>query len=294
MGQNPTIYANADACLVFINSYASESFDRLTLTDEWSDQLVLNVATNCSNTIVIVHNAGVRTAEAWIDHPNVTAVVFAGLPGQESGNALVDVLYGEVNPSGRLTYTVAKNESDYGEALNSTVQLGAAFPQSNFTEGLYIDYRYFDAKNITPRFEFGYGLSYTTFEFSDLRIDTVSGFNTASYPSKSTTIVQGGHPELWDILYHVYVNVTNTGSLAGTEVAQLYFGIPDSPQRQLRGFERVYLEVNETKEATFEIRRRDLSVWNVTSQDWELQRGDYTAWIGSSSRKLPLKLSLEI
>lgn len=291
--QDPIIYANADACLVFINSYASESFDRLSLTDDWSDQLVLNVAAGCSNTVVVLHSAGVRTVEAWIDHSNVTAVVFAGLPGQESGYSLVDVLYGEVNATGRLPFTVAHNESDYGEALNSTVDF-SAFPQSNFTEGLYVDYRHFDAKNITPRFEFGYGLTYTTFEYSDFVVNAVNGTSTATYPAANISIVQGGHPQLWDILYVLHANVTNTGSRAGAEIAQLYLGIPDSPAKQLRGFEKVVVDVGETKEAVFEVRRRDLSIWNTTAQDWELQSGEYQAWIGSSSRNLHLDLSFAI
>ena len=125
--------------------------------DEFSDQLIKNVATNCSNTIVVIHNAGIRTVDEWIEHPNVTAVIYAGLPGQESGNSIVDVLYGDVSPSGRMPFTIAKNESDYGYLLNSTISSGP-YPQSNFSEGLYIDYRHFDKAGIAPRYEFGFGL----------------------------------------------------------------------------------------------------------------------------------------
>lgn len=291
-GVNPTVYANADACLVFINAYASESFDRTSLTDEFSDQLVNNVATNCSNTVVVIHSAGIRTVDAWSDHPNVTAILYAGVPGQESGNAITDVLFGDVNPSGRLPYTVARSESDYGHLLNSTFDPSIpAFLQSNFTEGLYIDYRHFDKQNITPQYEFGFGLSYTNFSYAGLSIES-TGSNTSisRFPSPDVPIVQGGHPQLWDEVYHVTVNITNSGAVAGHEVPQLYLGIPNAPQKQLRGFERVgILKPGETKEVVFALHRRDLSVWNVEAQNWEVQRGRYGVWVGASSRDLRLE-----
>jgi beta-glucosidase len=243
-------------------------------------------ATNCSNTIVVIHSAGIRTVDAWIEHPNITAVLFAGVPGQESGNAIADVLYGDVNPSGRLPYTVARQESDYGHLLNSTFDPSIpAFLQSNFTEGLYIDYRAFDAKNITPRYEFGYGLSYTTFQYANMTIESVSNADLSSFPSPSVRVIQGGHPALWQVLYHANVTITNTGKVAGHEVAQLYLGVPNAPQKQLRGFERVgILQPSESREVEFALDRRDLSVWNVTAQAWELQRGTYKVWVGASSR----------
>ena len=288
---NPTIYAYAEACLFFINAYASESFDRTSLTDEFSDQLVQNVAKNCSNTIVVIHSAGIRTVDAWSDHPNVTAIVFAGLPGQESGHAIADVLYGDVNPSGRLPYTVARSESDYGSLLNSTVDpSNPAFLQSDFTEGLYIDYRDFDKRNITPQYEFGFGLSYTTFGYADLEITPTSNASFERFPSPSVPIVQGGHPQLWDVLYTACANITNTGDVAGHEVAQLYLGVPNAPQRQLRGFERVgILKPGESATVEFQLHRRDLSIWNVEAQTWELQSGKYPVWLGASSRDVRLQ-----
>lgn len=289
-GINPTVYANADASLVFINAYASESFDRVSLTDTFSDQLIRNVAANCSNTIVVIHNAGIRTVDAWIDHPNITAVLFAGVPGQESGHAITDILFGDVNPSGRLPFTIANKEEDYGILLNSTVDdNNRAFPQSDFTEGLYIDYRAFDAQNITPRYEFGYGLSYASFHYSGLAITPLDNVDTSPYPCQSTPIVQGGHPQLWDTLYTVFINVTNAGSVPGREVAQLYLGIPNAPLKQLRGFERTkILQPHESVEVEFKLQRRDLSVWNVEAQAWELQSGSYGVWVGASSRDVRL------
>ncbi|KAK7414926.1 hypothetical protein QQX98_006251 [Neonectria punicea] len=289
-------YVNAEACLVFINAYASESFDRLSLTDDRSDRLVQNVATNCSNTIVVLHSAGIRTVDAWIEHPNVTAVLFAGLPGQESGNSLVDILFGDVNPSGRLPYTVARKESDYGDVLNSTAS-DDYFPESNFTEGLYIDYRYFDAHDISPRFEFGFGLSYTTFGFAGFSAGTLQTANTGEYPDPEVAVIQGGHPELWDVIAVASVSVTNTGDVDGTEVAQLYVSIPgdDTPIRQLRGFSRVGpLSPGQTEKAVFELTRRDLSVWDVVAQQWHLRRGTYVISVGSSSRNLPLQGNITI
>ncbi|KAH8727042.1 beta-glucosidase-like protein [Phaeosphaeriaceae sp. PMI808] len=287
-GINPTVYANAEACLVFINSYASESFDRTSLKDSFSDNLINNVATSCSNTIVVVHSAGIRTVDAWVNHPNVTAVLFAGVPGQESGHAIADVLYGDVNPSGRLPYTVARSESDYGALLNSTFNATIpAFLQSDFTEGLYIDYRAFDKKNITPQYEFGFGLSYTTFKYANLKVAAVPGADLSPFPSPNIAIVQGGHPQLWQAVYRVTVTITNTGKVAGHEVVQLYLGVPNAPAKQLRGFERVgALQPGESKEVEFVVDRRDLSIWNVVAQKWEIQKGRYAVYVGASSRDL--------
>ncbi|KAK7435030.1 hypothetical protein CaCOL14_000005 [Colletotrichum acutatum] len=294
--ENPSPpYVNSEACLVFINTYASESFDRLSLTDEFSDNLVQNVAANCSNTVVVIHSAGIRTVDAWIEHPNVTAVLFAGLPGQESGHSLVDVLWGDINPSGKLPFTIARQESDYGSHLNSSAS-DDFFPDSDFTEGLYIDYRYFDAHNITPRYEFGFGLSYTTFSFADLSVVLTADADTSEYPDPNVSIVQGGHPSLWENLAVAKVSLTNTGDVDGTEVAQLYIGVPgdDTPIRQLRGFSRVFLSSGQTQSVAFELTRRDLSIWDVEAQQWRLRRGTYNVWSGSSSRNLVLQDTIEI
>ncbi|GKT80655.1 glycosyl hydrolase family 3 N terminal domain-containing protein [Colletotrichum tofieldiae] len=281
-------YVNSEACLVFINAWASEGYDRASLSDEFSDNLVNNVAANCSNTIVVLHSAGTRVVDAWADHPNVTAILFAGLPGQESGHSLTDILYGDVNPSGRLPYTVAHAESDFGGLLNSSVDPGP-FPQDNFSEGLFIDYRAFDRDGITPRYEFGFGLSYTTFEYSSLSASPV-GTPVAGVPDPDVAIVQGGHPALWEDVYSVSVQVRNTGQLAGHEIAQLYIGIPveGTPARQLRGFERVLIEAGGSATVNFPLTRRDLSVWDVVAQQWRLTEGEYDVFVGTSSRDLRL------
>ncbi|EMR69432.1 putative beta-glucosidase 1 protein [Eutypa lata UCREL1] len=291
-------YVNADACLVFINAYASESFDRLSLTDESSDRLVNNVAANCSNTIVVIHSTGIRTVDAWIENENITAVLYAGLPGQESGNSLVDVLWGDVSPSGKLPYTVAKQESDYGDVLNSSVSLDK-FPQDDFTEGLFIDYRAFDRDEIKPRFEFGYGLTYTTFEYGDLDAKVAEGANTVPLPDPEVAVISGGHPALWETIATVTFTLSNTGGVTASEVAQLYLGIPssegfDTPARQLRGFQRTPVRPGETRTVVLSLTRRDLSVWDTVAQQWRLQPGTYQIDVGASSRDLRLQGSLEI
>ncbi|KAK4165657.1 putative beta-glucosidase M [Cladorrhinum sp. PSN259] len=303
---NPMRYLNAEACLVFINAYASETFDRPSLTDEFSDRLVLNVAGWCKNTIVVIHSAGVRLVDAFIEHPNVTAVVMAGLPGQESGNSLVDVLYGHVNPTGRLPYTIAKKEEDYGKVANPA-GLGEEerkeyFPEDDFSaEGLLIDYRAFDKKGIEPRFEFGFGLSYTTFGYDNLKVDMVPGAGLDEFPDEDIAIVQGGHPQLWDVVAVVSCAVKNTGKANGTEVAQLYIGVPgaedeeDTPIRQLRGFDKVGpLVPGQQREVSFELTRRDLSVWDVVAQQWRMRRGKYKLWVGASSRDFRVNGVLEV
>ncbi|OHW92216.1 glycosyl hydrolase family 3 N-terminal domain-containing protein [Colletotrichum incanum] len=267
---------------------ASEGYDRPNLSDGFSDNLVNNVAANCSNTIVVLHSAGTRVVDAWADHPNVTAILFAGLPGQESGHSLTDILYGDVNPSGRLPYTVAHAESDFGALLNSSVDPGP-FPQDDFSEGLFIDYRAFDRDGITPRYEFGFGLSYTTFEYSSLSASPV-GTPVAGFLNPDVAIVQGGHPALWEDVYSVSVQVQNTGELAGHEVAQLYVGIPGegTPARQLRGFKRVFIEAGGSATVDFRLTRRDLSVWDIVAQQWRLAEGEYDVFVGASNRDLRL------
>lgn len=293
----PPVVPVSDACLVFGNAYATEGADRRGLRDDYTDGLIKHVANRCNNTIVVIHNAGIRLVDQVIDHPNVTALIFAHLPGQASGKALVSLLHGDSYPSGRLPYTVAKNETDY-PVLGPDRASGifAKFPQSNFTEGIFVDYRHFDAKNITPRFEFGFGLGYTTFGYSNLSvIKQASEDKFAEYPTGE--IRMGGQIDLWDVLVTVSAEIRNTGRRNGAEVAQLYLGSPveGQPVRQLRGFEKVVINATEgAKTVKFELTRRDLSVWDVVRQQWKLARGTYRVEVGGSSRDLPLKGELMV
>ncbi|OJJ54624.1 hypothetical protein ASPSYDRAFT_81595 [Aspergillus sydowii CBS 593.65] len=291
--ENPNVDSTSDVCLVFINAYAEEGFDRKALSDSHSDAIVTNVAKNCSNTIVVVHNAGIRTVESWVDHANVTGIIFAHLPGQDTGRAVVELLYGDSNPSGKLPYTVAKKPSDYGFLLEPSLPEAKYkyFPQSDFSEGVYIDYRAFDKDGIEPQYAFGFGLSYTTFDYSGLKVFKKKG-NPAAYPAKASKVVPGGNPRLFDELVTVTATVKNTGPVDGQEVAQLYVGIPNGPVRQLRGFDKVAIKAGRSAKVTFSLTRRDLSTWDTDAQEWLLQRGDYKVYVGRDSRDLPLEATL--
>lgn len=279
------------ACLVFINAMATEGWDRDDLHDDFSDGLVLHVASKCANTIVIMHTVGTRLVDQWIEHPNVTAALIAHLPGQDLGEALVNILYGEVSPSGKLPYTIAKNESDYGPQGYEPckpVSKEDRFPQCDYTEGVYIDYRHFDAKGIMPRFEFGFGLSYTTFAYDGAASTLSADLSSQQQKHLTFTVDTGG--SLWDVATTVPITITNTGTVSGEEIAQLYIGIPhDAPEKQLRGFEKVKLAPGQQAEVVFELTRRDLSVWDVVSQSWILQEGEYKIYAGASSRDIRWK-----
>lgn len=284
----------SDACLVFINAWASEGYDRPAIYDDYSDNLVLSVASQCNNTIVVIHNPGIRLVDNFSNHPNVTAIVYAHTPGQDSGAATVALLYGDENFSGKLPYTVAKNTSDYGSLLDPVLPEGkyVNYPQSDFSEGIFIDYRAFEAKNIEPRYEFGYGLSYTTYEYDKLSISkTIQAENADVYPSGP--IEQGGQVDLWDVLANVKFTIENTGAVAGKEAAQLYIDTP-SGVRQLRGFEKVPLNPGEVESVTLPLTRRDLSEWDVVAQSWKLAKGSIGVYVGASFKDLRLQGTLNL
>ena len=233
--------------------------------------------------------------EQWVDHPNITAIIWAGVPGQENGNALTDVLYGKVNPSGRLPYTVAKKLSDY-PALAVDGGHNDKIP-INYSEKLLVDYRHFDAKNITPRFEFGLGLSYTTFAYSALKV-TKSIQPPVGTPAKNwvaglTASGDGVSTQAWlhSKLATVSFTLKNTGSVAGTEIPQLYLSYPASagePPRVLRGFENVVLKAGESKTVSLTITPLMVSIWDSAGQGWKRPAGSFGFNIGSSSRNIKL------
>jgi len=220
--------------------------------------------------------------ESILASPNVVAIVWAGIPGQESGNALVDILYGSTSPSGKLPYTIAKSPADYSSKVSAS--------DDNYSEGLYIDYRYFDKNNIAPRYEFGFGLSYTTFAYSGLTISPLS-----TTPG-STTPAPGGPAGLYDVVATITATITNSGTVSGAEVAQLYIGLPASapatPVRQLRGFGKVFLEASASAVVSFPVRRKDLSYWDTAGKKWVLPTGSFGVWVGASSRDLRLNGTL--
>jgi beta-glucosidase len=264
------------------------------------DELVEAVARAGVPTVVVVHSVGPVLLERVLAQPSVKAVVWAGLPGQESGNALVDVLFGDVAPSGKLPYTIARREADYGVqvAMNNV---------SDFVERSYIDYRWFDAKAIAPRYEFGFGLC--KFIFASRREESLTGIAYTTFEITNLTIRGPGikkreaAPEpqqrprqhvLQDNYYastghKISAVVTNTGKVAGAEVAQLYLSLAaqagiDFPPQQLRGFEKVFLKPGESKRVSFSLRRKDVAYWNVGLQEWTPAKGKAIVRIANSSR----------
>lgn len=197
--------ANKDLCIAFINADSGEGYtswqgvtDRFGLhPQKGGEELVQLVAYGCEQTIVIVHAVGPVLLERFADHPKVKAIVLANLPGEESGNALADVLFGDVDASGRLPYTLGRSLEDYGpggQVMYTPAAPGVMTPQQNFTEGLLIDYRHFDAKNITPRYEFGFGLSYTTFTFSNLVLTELKPKTPFPSPRPSASMESPSYP----------------------------------------------------------------------------------------------------
>jgi len=192
-----------DLCLVFANADSGEGYlawqgvraDRngLELQKDGA-RLIRDVATNCGgSTVVVIHSVGPVILEEFVDLPSVKAVLFAMLPGQESGNALADVLFGRVDASGRLPYTVGKSLRDYGPNAPVLYYPNDIVPQVDFKEGLYIDYRHFDQNQVEPRYPFGYGLSYTTIVLSDLVITGLKPRSALPAPRPATL-----EPPLYD------------------------------------------------------------------------------------------------
>lgn len=299
-GRFRSIYPVPDACLVFLKAFASEGQDRLSLDLDWNaTKVVESTASLCPNTIVIIHGPGV-VLMPWADNENVTAILSAHYPGEETGNSIVDVLWGDVEPAGRLPYTIPKSLSDYGPPivnLSEPVTDRNAW-QADFTEGQMIDYRHFDVNNIDPLYEFGFGLSYTEFEMSDEIKVTVTP-NLGAHADESKGKAPGGWKDLWTSVASASVQLTNTGSISGSTVPQLYVAFPQdttpkgTPVRVLRGFEKVHLEAGGTREVAFDLLRRDLSFWNK-DQQWEIPTGNFKFSGGFSSRDFKAEAQVAI
>ncbi len=268
-GSNTTTAANnasnADVAIVVVGLNSTEGSDRANLSlPSGNDTLITTVAAANPRTIVIVYSPA-QVLMPWANNSSVGAILWGGLPGEQQGNALADVLYGDVNPSGKMPFTFATN-STYAADVSSSSTI-------NYSEGLNIGYRYFDTNNITPLYAFGHGLSYTTFTYSNLST-SVSGNNAT-----------------------VSVEVTNSGSRAGAEVAQLYLGFPSSagePPQVLRGFRKITLAAGATQTVTFNLTPEELSYWNTSSASWVVPSGSFTARVGSSSRDIRLTGSFTV
>lgn len=364
------VFANAGSGEGFIDVDGNQG-DRKNMT-LWKngDELIKNVSSVNPNTIVVLHTVGPVVTD-WYNNPNITAIVWAGVPGQESGNSLTDILYGKQSP-GRTPFTWGPTAKSYGNQVLYKPNNGGGAPQEDFTEGAFIDYRHFDkvapskGDEGAPIFEFGFGLSWSTFEYSNLvvmprnprpyepttgktaaapswgkyskdlkdyvfpkNIRRIEQFiypylNTASsgkeasndtsygktaeeflppgatddqpQPLHPASGPNGGNRQLFDVMYQVQATITNTGDAMTDEVPQLYvsLGGEDEPVRVLRGFDRIE-RILPGQSVIFraDITRRDLSNWDVESQNWVITDHPKTVFVGSSSRNLPLKAKLK-
>jgi beta-glucosidase len=261
---------NSDIAIVCVSTMGSEGEgnDRpsMDLPDNQS-ALIRAVAAVNHHTIVVLNNGTPVTMTDWLN--SVPGVIEAWFPGQEGGAAIAQVLFGDVNPSGKLPDTLAASRSDYSDFGN----FPGADHEVNYAEGIYVGYRHFDKANVQPLFPFGYGLSYTTFKYKGLTLSS----NTLA-PEGTIT---------------VRVNVTNTGKRAGEEVAELYvhdlMPVIDRPVRELKGFGKVALQPGETKAVEFIIKARDLAYFDVPGHQWKANAGNYEVEVGASSRDIRLK-----
>ncbi|KAI6809633.1 putative glycosyl hydrolase [Hortaea werneckii] len=292
---NPSVNAETDACLVFTNDYASEGNDREGIADPASEELIMNVAAKCSNTIVIIHNAGQRTLD-FADHPNVTAIMMAHLPGQDSGRALVSILFDETSPSGRLPYTIPYKAEDFGSLLYPVVTPDTA-PSANLSDPSEFDYKFFQSADIEPRYAFGHGLTYSNFSYSDVSVSWTDGSAPTLAPPNVDVLVPGGVASLFDVVATVSATITNTGSVGAAEVAQLYIRRPNEPAgvTPLRGFEKTpYLQPGESECVKIHLRRKDLSTWSSEDQQWMMVAGKYELMVGASAEEIKLTCSLSL
>ncbi|KAI3324620.1 glycoside hydrolase family 3 protein [Xylariaceae sp. AK1471] len=291
-GSFKTVYPVPDACLLFLKAYATEGTDRASIDLQYNaTKAVESTTAVCPNTIVVVHGPGI-VLMPWADNENVTAILAAHYPGEQTGNSIVDVLWGAAEPSGRLPYTIPKSLLDYGPDIVESAESDASDGwQSTFDEGQAIDYRHFDSMDISPQYEFGFGLSYTTFNMSaTLEVGVTE--NVSPVANRSMGIEPGGLVDLWSPIANASVKVTNTGNITGFVVPQLYVSFPQdttpkgTPIKVLRGFSKVALNASESRVVIFELMRRDLSFWDSDRTEWIIPKGNFSFLAGFSSKDL--------
>ena len=250
----------------------NESTDRLQITLPYGQEEVIDALSKVSKKLVVVNISGSPVAMPWADKAD--AIVQGWYGGTESGNALADVLTGKVNPSGRLPFTVPYRYEDGPIKIQAQYpgikEEGDQFWQTHYSEGVYIGYRWYSTKGIEVQFPFGHGLSYTTFEYANAKADK----------SEMTA----------DQKLLVSVDVTNTGSVDGAEIVQLYINDVqssiDRPVKELKNFEKVYLKAGETKTVTFEVDAQDLSYFDADKHEWVAEPGDFKVLLGSTSEDI--------
>jgi len=250
----------------------SEGFDRSSYGIAPGHLQLLHAVTEVNPNVVVVLQNGSPVAMPWID--KVDGVVEAYLGGQAGGLALADLLTGKVNPSGKLAETFPVKIEDNPTYIAWAGEEG----KTHYSEGVFVGYRYYDKKQIEPLFPFGYGLSYSNFEFGELRLDQ------AEISEKDTLSVS--------------LKVKNTGKLAGQEVVQLYVTDKESsvnrPERELKHFAKVFLKPGEEKEVSFTLTHRDFTFFSELHNQWLSESGDFSILIGNSSRNLPLQQTVKL
>ncbi len=282
--------AVSTASLVFVNAYATEGRDRQNLT-LWGngDNLIQAVASQSNNTIVIIHAPGPVLVESFADHPNVTAILHAYFPGQESGNALPPVLWGEKSPSGKLPFVMGKQLSDWPAPI---VDNPVKDPQDPFSEGLFVDYKWFQKHGIAPRYPFGHGLTYSDFDIS--AFDVVPSFkadNDSVIPTREKYEGYEQGQSFYDQVFLATATVTNNGTARAAEVAQLYLTFPEAenePPYVLRGFEKVWLDAGKSAQVSLPLRRKDLMIFDESIGQggaWRKPQGEVKLTIGCSSER---------
>ncbi|PUU89271.1 glycoside hydrolase family 3 protein [Halanaerobium sp.] len=252
--------------------YESEGYDRDTLEiPPNQNRLIEEVAEVNKNAIVVLSNGSPITMP-WLN--NVKGVLEGYLTGQAGGGAAADILFGHVNPSGKLAETFPQKLSDNPSYL--------FFPgekdKVEYREGIFVGYRYYDSKEIEPLFPFGYGLSYTDFEYSDLKI-------------KKNEITD-------QETLNLSLKVKNTGDIYGKEIIQLYVSDPEStvikPEKELKEFAKVELEPGQEKIVEFELAKRAFAYYNTEIDDWYVESGEYDILVGASSRDIRLKETVRV
>jgi beta-glucosidase len=265
----------ANVAVVFASNYETEAQDLPDITlQNNQDAYIQAVAAANPNTIVVL-NTGGPVAMPWLSQ--VKGLLEAWYPGQEDGTALADLLFGTADPGGKLPETFPASLSQV--PASTPAQWPGVNGEVNYSEGLDVGYRWYDAKSITPAFPFGYGLSYTTFSFSNLSVS----------PGSTTSM---GNVQ-------VSATVTNTGDRAGSEVAQMYLGDPAAagePPRQLKGFQKVTLAPGQSTQVHFTLTPDDMSYYDSSAQSWAVPTGGYQVYVGSSSdlSDLPLHGSFQV
>lgn len=259
--------AQSDVALVFVGlnaDWESEGHDRphMDLVGR-QNELVERVAAANPRTVVVLQT-GSPVTMPWLDR--VAVVLQAWYPGQECGNAIADVLFGDVNPSGKLPQTFPVRLEDNPAYINYPGENGRV----RYGEGIFVGYRYYEKKKVAPLFPFGFGLSYTTFRYDNLRL--------------SADVVAP------DDRLAVQIDITNTGQVAGQEVVQLY--VRDiaarlaRPEKELKGFAKVVLQPGETKTVTLHLDREALAYWDDAQHAWVAEAGEFEVLVGSSSQDI--------